>query len=226
MLTAKKNIWFERLFSFYNRNLIKRRFSSLRISNLSEISNCNKLLPLIIYLNHSSWWDGLIAFETSRQARLQSYIMMDEIQLKKLFFFRRLGAFSVNKESPQKAFRSINYASEILKQNSSNVLWIFPQGDILPNDIRPLYFYNGLSSIVKKLDEEVQLLPVAIAYEFLNKFKPEIFIKIGKVELISPNKHFDKKKHTKEFSFNLTRLLDELKSNIINRDFAEFSNLI
>ncbi len=226
MLKAQKNIWFDNVFSLYNRNLVHRRFNSLNISNFNELSNRNKLLPLIIYLNHSCWWDGLVAFEISRRARLESYIMMEERQLKTLFLFRRLGAFSVSKENPRLAMESINYAAKVLREDYKRVLWIFPQGEILPNDKRPLCFYNGLSKIIKKFDGEIQLLPIAIRYEFLGHYKPEIFIKIDQVELITPDDNFEPKKLTQKLSVNLTRLLDQLKLETINQDFIKFENLI
>ena len=98
MLTAKKSAVFERVFAVYNRNLLNRRFHSLNVCGLENLTERNAQLPLIIYANHSSWWDGLAAFEISRAARLDSYMMMEEKQLKKLFPFRLLGAFSVVRE--------------------------------------------------------------------------------------------------------------------------------
>lgn len=227
MLAAQKNIWFENIFAFYNRNLIRRRFQTLRVTGLDEFAGCDKNLPLIIYVNHSSWWDGLIAFEISRKTKLESFIMMEEKQLKKLFLFRRLGAFSVVRENPRKAMKSIDYAVEILKQNCRHTLWIFPQGEILPNDTRPLRFYNGLSKIIKKAGRKVQFLPVALRYEFLKEFKPQIFIKIGKVQSIAAiDEDFEPKIFTQHLARNLTEVLDDLKIEITSRDFSKFERLI
>jgi 1-acyl-sn-glycerol-3-phosphate acyltransferase len=45
-------------------------------------------MPQIIYVNHSSWWDGLIFLEILRRFDNENYVLMEEKQLRKLFFFR------------------------------------------------------------------------------------------------------------------------------------------
>lgn len=218
MLEAKKSVWFEKIFAIYNRNLFRRRFQALRIEG---IENLNKF-PLIIYCNHSSWWDGLVAFEISKKAKLNSYIMMEEKQLKNLFLFRKLGAFSVVRENPREAVKSVNYAANLLKEKADRAIWLFPQGKILPNDIRPLEFYNGISRIAEKV-ENCSIVPIAIRYEFFGDWKPEIFVKIGESEKFVST---DSKKTTKELAIRLTKLLDDLKEDIIKNNFEGYENLI
>lgn len=224
MLEANKSAWFEKIFAVYNRNLIKCRFHSLQVSGLDFLRHKDREIPLIIYANHSSWWDGIVVFEISRKAKLNSFIMMEEKQLEKLFLFRKLGAFSVVRENPRKAVKSINYAVSLLK-NPRRTLWIFPQGGILPNDLRPLSFYNGLSRIIEK-SGKVFAAPLAIRYEFLGEFKPQIFVKTSSLELIKVGKNFDSKKLTTSNSNRLTKLLDELKTDIINKNFSQYEQII
>jgi chlorobactene lauroyltransferase len=225
MLTAKKSVLFKRFFSIYNRNLIKRRFHSFQVLGLSEFNKRNLQIPLVIYANHSSWWDGLVAFEISRKANLDGFIVMEERQLKRLFLFRLLGAFSVNRENPREAIKTINYAVEILEEIPSRTIWIFPQGKTLPNDQRPIYFYNGLSKIIEKV-RKVQIIPIAIQYEFLNEFKPEIFAKIGRIQLIEVDKDFAPKKMTENLAGTLTEILDKLKEEIVTENFGGFEKII
>ena len=224
MLEANKSLWFEKIFAVYNRNLIERRFNSLKVSGLNFLREKNVDVPLIIFINHSSWWDGLVAFEIFHRTGLDAYVMMEEKQLKKLYLFRRLGAFSVVREKPRKAVESINYAVKLIK-NSSRALWIFPQGEILPNDLRPLNFYNGLARIIEKTGR-VWVLPMAMRFEFLGEFKPEIFVKIGSPELIETDVEFDSKKITRSSADRLTDLLDELKTDVINKNFSQFEQII
>ncbi|MEO8071652.1 MAG: lysophospholipid acyltransferase family protein [Acidobacteriota bacterium] len=224
MLEANKSAWFEKIFAVYNRNFIKRRFHSLHVSGLDLFCRKNPAIPLIIYANHSTWWDGLIIFEICRKANFDFFVMMEEKQLKNLFLFRKLGAFSVVRENPRKAIESINYAAGLLK-NPRRTLLIFPQGEILPNDLRPLNFYNGLSRIIEK-SGKVFAAPLAIRYEFLGEFKPQIFVKISSFELIKADKSFDSKKLTESNSNRLTNLLDELKTDIINKNFSHYEQII
>lgn len=223
MITARKSVWFEKIFAVYNRNLFKRKFHSLKISGLSYPADKEKEIPSIIYANHSSWWDGLLAFEISRAAQLDSFVMMEEKQLKKLFPFKYLGAFSVVRENPREAVKSINYAGKLLKENPDGSLWIFPQGEILPNDIRPLNFYNGMSRITEKI-ENCLVFPAAFRYEFSGEFKPEIFVKIGKPKKI--NSKIDSRKQTASFEIHLTQILDEMKSDIFTKNLSDYRNII
>lgn len=225
MLEAKKNKWFEKIFAVYNRNLLNRRFDSLRVSGLKSLREIKREYPLVIYANHSSWWDGLVAFQISKTAGLDSFIMMEEKHLKKLFLFRRLGAFSVTRESPFKAVKSINYAVNLLKENSKRALWIFPQGEILPNDVRPLKFFTGLSKIILQA-EYCYMQAIAMRYEFTGAYKPEIFVKINKPVLFDNKKQFSSKNLTKTLEENLTESLTELKVNVVNKQNKDFENII
>jgi 1-acyl-sn-glycerol-3-phosphate acyltransferase len=225
MLEAKKSRWFEEIFAVYNRNLLKRRFHSLNVSGLDFLQSRNRDAPFLIYANHSSWWDGLIAFQISREIRLDSFIIMEEKQLKKLFLFRRLGAFSVVRENPREAVKSLDYAANLLKENSARTLWIFPQGEILPNDKRPLKFYNGVSRIAGKVNQVVAV-PFAVRYEFLGEFKPEIFVKIGSPQSVSVDKTSDAKALTKHFERRLTEILDELKNDVLTGNLQNYKNIL
>lgn len=225
MLEARKSLWFEKIFSFYNRNLFKRRFHSLQVSGLDNLRAKDPEIPLVVFANHSSWWDGLAAFEISRAARLDSYIMMEEKQLKKLQLFRKLGAFSVIRENPREAFKSLNYAVELLKNDCRRTLWIFPQGKIESNDLRPLKFYRGLSRIVEKIGR-CQVACCAMRYEFLSEFKPQIFIKIGLLEIITADRNFKTEQKTSEFENTLARILDEMRSQIEVKDFEGYRDIL
>lgn len=221
MLEAKKSVWFEKVFAVYNRNLLKRRFHSFNISDLKNLSE-NK--PQIIYANHSSWWDGLIAFEISKLSKADSFVMMEEKHLRKLFLFRKLGAFSVVRENPRQAIASINYAVKLLKENPKRTVWIFPQGEILPNDVRPLNFYRGLARIVEKIGE-CSIVPCAMRFEFLGEFKPEIFVKIGEPRNLKKPEIFDSKIATAEFESELTKTLDDLKRDIVSGDTSDYKKV-
>jgi chlorobactene lauroyltransferase len=224
MLEAKKSRWFEEVFAVYNRNLFRRRFHSFHTAGLNFLS-ADRKTPQIIYANHSSWWDGLVAFEISRRAKLDSFVMMEERQLKKLFLFRRLGAFSVVRENAREAVKSVNYAANLLKENPSRTLWIFPQGEILPNDRRPLRFFNGAARIVEKT-VAVKAVPLAMRYEFRGEFKPEIFVKIGEPELISQINKNETKNLTERFEKRLTAVLDELKRDVSSGDLQNYRNIL
>ena len=123
--------------------------------------------------------------------------MMEEKQLKDLKLFRRLGAFSIVRENPSEAMQSINYAVKILSSGMNKILLIFPQGEILHNDKRPIKFFNGLSFLLGKLSK-CDLVPCSIRFEFRNNFKPEIYVRFGELEFYENFEKFNRKIFTQQ----------------------------
>jgi hypothetical protein len=179
--------------------------------------------PSIIYANHSNWWDGLAAFFLSKVLwNIDAYVMMDIDQMQKYRFFKRIGAFSVNRNNPREAMESVDYSVELLKE-TNKVLWIFPQGIMQANDFRPIKFYNGVSKIAQKVGE-VTLIPAAFRYEFLMEQRPEIFISIGQVKTF--NKSDDVKQLTEVLNIELIKELDSLKNKVINSELDGFKLIL
>ncbi len=223
MLEAKKSAICEKIFAVYNKNLLRRKFHALNVRGLENLQHLS--VPCVVYANHSSWWDGLAAFQIWHFLKLDSFIMMEEKQLKNLKFFRRLGAFSIVRESSREAFESVEYAVKILEKDSRKTLWIFPQGEILPNDTRPFHFFNGLSHIVKKVNT-CAVVPIAFRYEFLGNFKPDIFVNIGEPIIFSDENRVGKNALTETFVNELTKTLDQLKNDFIRKNLIDFQNII
>jgi 1-acyl-sn-glycerol-3-phosphate acyltransferase len=224
MLKANKSRWFERAFAVYNRHLLKRRFNSFQIYGVDFLKNADVEMPLIIYANHSSWWDGLIFLEVLRRFDGENHVMMEEKQLRKLFFFRWLGAFSVVRENPREAVKSIAYAANLLSEKFNRTLLIFPQGEILPNDVRPLRFYQGLARIIEKV-QVCRLVPAALRLEFSGNFKPEIYVKIGEPEIYQIGETFDVKSATKNYEKRLTETLDSLKQEVTAQKIERYAKI-
>lgn len=222
MIRANKIRIFETLFNLYNTRLLKKFFYKIHLENSSSFNNRNTNLPTIIFANHSNWWDGLIAFFLSHNIwNIDAYVMMEIEQLSKHKFFSRLGAFSVDKTSASAAYKSIEYSLDLLK-DKSKVLWIFPQGEMLPNDLRPLNFYSGLSKIVEKTGE-VNLFYLSFRYEFLMEQRPEIFIKLKSFEI---KNNWNAKELTNVLSDELTKNLDILKSDVLNSNTSSYKTIL
>ncbi len=176
MLTAKKSAWFDAVFRVYNRNLLARKFSALHCRNLQVLASNE--LPVIVYANHSSWWDGLVCHEIFKRAGSDMFVMMEEKHLRRYPLVRRLGAFSVDRENARAAFGSIVYAARLLKEKPGRSVLMFPQGKILPSRARPISFESGIGRLVERV-VPCRVVPLALSYEFRDGFKPEIFARIG-----------------------------------------------
>lgn len=227
MLTARKNRLFELLFAVYNRNLLRRRFNGLRVRGF-EYMRCQATaedgVPMLIYMNHSSWWDALAPVYVARCAGVEWYAMMEEKQLIQFPFFRSLGCFSVVRENPRAARLSLDYAARLI-EGTNRAVGIFPQGDTLPNDVRPLAFYSGAAHVARRL-KTVRLMPLAMRYEHLADFRPEIFVRIGEPETLTGHEKIDVKELTARLAERLTREVDAMKRDIIEQNFEGFEEIL
>ncbi len=225
MLTAKKSRWFQSVFGVYCRNLFRRNFSSFLVLGVGTLAAEDRQLPTIIYCNHSSWWDGLVLFQVSRAAKFDMFVMMEEKQLRGLPLFRKLGAFSIIRESPRAAVRSLNYAVGLLKEDENRTLVIFPQGRILPNDIRPIHFFGGIAKIIEQLGS-CRVIPAAMRYEFLGNYRPEVFVKFGVAEVIEQSRNKERKAQVAELERSMTRTLDALNHDIIKGNVLDYESIL
>lgn len=151
--------------------------------------------------------------------------MMEEKQLQNLPLFRKLGAFSIVREKPREALKSVNYSVKLLKAKPQQTVWIFPQGEILPNNARPLKFFNGISHIVNKV-ENCAVISLAMSFEFLGNFKPEILVKISEANIYSSENSFAAKHLTDIFAEQLTETLDKLKKDVVGENLADYRNIL
>jgi len=223
MIKANKNKLIEKFFSVYTRSALRKHFNSIQIEGEENFLNRSNINPAIIYSNHSNWWDGLIAFYLSRSRwNINAYLMMDEEQMKKYAFFKWIGAFSVNRSIPNEAMESVNYAASLLK-NENSALWIYPQGLMQPNDYRPIKFYSGISRIIDKM-EGVDLIPMALRYEFLMEQRPDVFVQFGKVKFYQNPGEI--KELTIELQTQLVNVLEVLKDRVINGKLDEFKIIL
>lgn len=188
MIHANHTAWAARIFDPYVKWLCRRHFHALHI--LGKLPDCDASLPLLLLPNHSTWWDGFFIYLLNQKlfAR-KTYLMMLEAQLARYQFFSRLGAFSISLDSPGSVRQSLRYTVEILNQNivPRPLLCMFPQGELLPWEKRPLGFKRGVEVVLAAHGSAVNLLPLAIKVEFLQKQLPEAFFLFGENMIAGSN---------------------------------------
>ncbi|MCI3922527.1 lysophospholipid acyltransferase family protein [Paenibacillus sp. TRM 82003] len=194
MIEARKSKLFEAAFDRYNRWLLRRFFHNIycRVESNDEPPPEPIVASSTLYAaNHGSWWDGLIAFHLNRVLlREDVYVMMSRDGLERFRFFRRLGAFSIDRDSPADVRRSLRYALRLLTEPrpptpsaAPAALWLFPQGDIRHQDVRPLGFRPGLAFLLRGLTDanaNSQVVPVAFTYSFGLDQKPDVYVTVGR----------------------------------------------
>ena len=125
MIKAKHHIVIYPLFKGLIHLLLKRNFRSIHIE--SDFENNGKAVLLIA--NHISWWDGFwMEYLNQKITHRRFHFMMLEDQLKKHWYFRYTGGYSVKRKSKE-IVKSIEYTNELLS-NPKNIILMFPQGKI------------------------------------------------------------------------------------------------
>ena len=177
MIAANKNDILDSLLFIYFRRMVRRSFHTVAGRGLERLRQLPNDRPVLLFCNHTNWWDGLVLYLLTRQMPHKAvYCMMEEKQLKHYRFFTWLGAFSVDLSSPLRSAASIRYAQRLLQKNET-AIWIFPQGKLCrqnePMEIKPGTDYLALNT------PHALLVPVALRYEFFREDRPNVLIEIG-----------------------------------------------
>jgi 1-acyl-sn-glycerol-3-phosphate acyltransferase len=173
-IPARESALFIFFFKYYLKWLYKRRFRGVYLRNDYQTPSDST----IYYLNHHYWWDGLTPlllseFIFNQKARA----IMDEKQLMKHPFFRKIGVFSINLEDSKKTIATLRYAIESLKRPNS-CLFIYPQGEFFPLNKASNGFKKGLSWLSKKASGS-EVVPIAQWIDYRKGDKPELWIHVG-----------------------------------------------
>ena len=178
MIKANEKYWARKIFNVYINNLLKKNFSRFNSVNKIELPKSNE--SIVITPNHFSWWDGFfIDFILRKESGYKIKLMMLQEQLTRYWFFKYVGAFSINLENKLSIKKTIEYSQELLNEKN-NCLVIYPQGQIEPFDKRPVQFKEGLKLIIRNIPE-TKVIPAAFKIEFSNNKKPFVAFRLGKI---------------------------------------------
>ena len=173
MIKASHHRFIYPLFCHLTRRLMKWHFHSTQFVG----SFHDRGLPLLVLANHTGWWDGFwILYHNLKYWNRRLFFMMLEEQLRKHWYFRHAGGFSVKRNS-RSAFESIQYAAEILQDNR-NMLLLFPQGELHSIYDHDFIFQSGTSQIIERCKNEIQILMVANLVDFYAHRRPTLYTHI------------------------------------------------
>jgi 1-acyl-sn-glycerol-3-phosphate acyltransferase len=159
-----------RFFTRIVRSYFRKHFRAVLVQHAEGLRDASG--PLIVYANHSSWWDPMVSVllaQTSLPGR-KHFAPMDAEPLKRYPILRKVGIFPVELATARGAVQFLRTSEAVLA--SGGVLWVTPQGRFADVRERPLAFRNGLAALVARLPE-VTVLPLAIEYTFWNERLPE-----------------------------------------------------
>ncbi len=168
-----------RLFARYSRGYVRRHFHSVRLLQSHALPAEFEELPVVVFLNHASWWDPLVCLLLAAElfpAR-PAFGPIDARALQRYRFLARLGFFGVETDSRRGAAAFLRTGTAIL-QNPKQMLWITPQGKFTDTRVRPVSLQRGLAHLAGCAAPAV-FLPLAIEYSFWEERTPEVLLAFG-----------------------------------------------
>ncbi|MEO1529772.1 MAG: lysophospholipid acyltransferase family protein [Planctomycetota bacterium] len=219
--------WLQNGFHRFLGPFLKRHFHAIAVETTSrEDRSLPADAPLVVYANHPSWWDPLIAHFLNRTLfpSRQFYAPIDAEALQQYRVFERLGFFGVQLDNRAGAAAFLSQSRSILSQ-SETALWITPEGrfaDIRDHDAA---FQPGLAHLCSKSDSLVAL-PVALEYVFWEERLPVCLVAIGQAQITADAPDRSKA----DWTCCLTRALRDAQNRLaersVSRDSTCFENLL
>jgi len=217
-LPAEESRFYILFFRFISKWLFKYRFCAAWLKQDYHPSGTDRT---VYYLNHHSWWDGLIPLLLNEYLfHQQARALMEDKQIRKYRFFRKIGAFSIDREHSRQTISSLRYAVQSMDRPRAS-LFIYPEGKLTPPGT-PMEFEGGLSWLYDHLPG-VDFVPVALFLHCMHTNKPELLIHVGSP--VQPNRGLAKVQHTAVFQEALQSMLDELR-RIAGTEEASFKRFL
>ncbi len=179
MLKAEKDRLRTWLLFRYCRWVMRRRFFSVRLHVDLDAFQEAGTFPLILYGNHSYWWDGLMETLVFDRLQLDYYIMMEERNLRKFRYFQKTGVFGVDLDSRAGRSQALLYAARLLRSGSlRRTLLMYPHGRLVSDLEEWPPFHGGLQGLLQ-LNEQVHARPMAKRIHSGRYPLPQAVIRIG-----------------------------------------------
>ncbi len=214
MMKAEKVKWAEFALHQVQLQLIRSRFSAVHMRFEPGADTANNI-PTIYYANHSSKWDHHIgSLITQRVWNQDTYVMVYHRMMNAYPILRKAGCFSIDNSDPISVVQTMDYTRTLLTEAPNRAVWIFPQGGIRANDVRPLGFQPGLAQLIRTFNV-VRVVPVVFRFEFLWNGKPEAFVSFGKPVIYTRDVKTNTRALTQELESTLSAELDRLHDDVV-----------
>jgi 1-acyl-sn-glycerol-3-phosphate acyltransferase len=213
MIRAAPHPVAQRIFHGYIFRELKKHFQAFYM--LNEFPAIPEGRRLLITPNHFSWWDGFfIDYLCTRLLKRQIYLMMLEEQLRRYWYFKMFGAYSIDPGNTPSVIETLQYTIEPL-MDPANYVVMYPQGVLEPYDKRPIVIkQGGLRYIITHAPHPFLIFPIGFRVTYYDEKHPEISVRMGDIiesEAVKDNfNHFRKK-----FIHNL----EELDTGTFERRF-------
>lgn len=181
--------------------------------------------PLLVVLNHPSWWDPLVGLVLSEAlAGRDQFAAIDAAAVSQYRFFARLGFVGVDPASFRGAADFLRVGRLILGE-PNRVLWVTAQGRFSDVRERPLGLRSGVGHLAAGMTRGA-VVPLALEYAFWEERTPEALARWGDPLRVADHPGLDGKAWTRLVEAALTRTLDGLNADARSRDPERFTTVL
>lgn len=224
-MIPRRRVWLFRLFRWYAARYVRRSFHAVRLSKSGHAFPPPDQ-PVLIVMNHPSWWDPMIGMVLSRTfaAGRDEFAAIDADAVKRYGFLSWLGFVAVDQSGMRGAAVFLQTGAAILSA-PGRVYWVTAQGRFTDVRERPLGLRSGVGHLAARMTGGV-VLPLALEYTFWTERTPEALVRFGEPIRVTAHPGLSGRWWTQLIEAGLTRTLDALNAETASRDPAKFATLL
>lgn len=220
--------WLQNGFHAFLERFLRRHFHTVAVDrrSLDAVSVIGDA-PLVVFGNHPSWWDPLLAHFTCRRCfeGRQFYAPIDAAALERYRVFGKLGFFGVRSGQRRGAADFLEASLAVLNQPGTS-LWITPQGRFTDVRDRSSILATGLAHLCARMPSGGIALPMALELVFWEERLPECLMRFGVPIRCDQYQELDKRQWQERLTGSLQHTQDALAADIIARSPQPFEPLL
>jgi 1-acyl-sn-glycerol-3-phosphate acyltransferase len=219
----RRTPWLVRGFTRYVRRYLRRHFHAVRLARGGR-PEAPASGPLVIVLNHPSWWDPLVgAVLAGLFPGREHYVPIEAEALARYCIFERLGFFAVRPGMREGAREFLRAGAAVLARPNA-ALWVTAQGEFTDPRQRPVRLRAGVGHLLRRLDGGV-VLPLALEYPFWQERSPEALARFGAPIPVCRGRDRSVEEWMRLLEDGLTAAQDALTDDAMSRDPQRFEVL-
>jgi 1-acyl-sn-glycerol-3-phosphate acyltransferase len=217
--------WQLRLFNRYVGFYLRRHFHRFYLSTARAVTELESW-PILVCMNHPSWWDPLFAIRLSQNLFPQRmhYGPIASQALAKYRFFEKLGFFGIAPEARSGASRFLHIGRVVLS-NPNGALWVTAQGRFTDVRARPVQLQPGIAHLARS-SSRFAVIPLALEYSFWAERTPDCYAYAGTPIYVEDGKQRSTAQWADIFSTALEHTQDALAEHVISHTTEDFELLI
>jgi 1-acyl-sn-glycerol-3-phosphate acyltransferase len=223
---ARRSAHIHRFMTAYFRRFFNRHMNALRVAEWGEPLVPAGSGPLVVYSNHSAWWDAAVYVLAADRLlpAYESYAPIDAAMLQQYQVLGRIGAFGVDLHSARGAADFLHASADILSQ-PNRALWITAQGRFSDVRERPLGVKPGVARL-PELAPDCIVLPLAVEYSFWLERGAEACLAFGAPMQGRDLLSLPRQARLERLEGALSQTLDRLSADVRSRDPHRFRSVL